>query len=364
MQWFRSSYWLALVAILVVIGWLASGDVTQARTALSEAGGDAPVPMPRVAYRPLMAEVIEETLRLEGVIEPRHSADIRARLMSDVVALPVREGQQVAAGELMIRLAEDDLPARIEAAQARIRQARAELEAAQSLMKRGLTAEAELKARESELADARAEFETLQSTLRHTVIRAPFAGTVETLVVDPGETVMAGDALATLVDQSQLRLVGHVPQQFIGRVREGQAVSGRLLDGTELRGVVTLVRRQADVDTRTFRLEASVPNPQGRRLAGATVSLSVSLGEVLAHALSPAYLTLDPVGRLSVQHVGEEDVLLETPVRRVRATHERIWVTGLPEVTRLVTMGKGFAPVGARVEAHAESTVEGEIAVP
>jgi HlyD family secretion protein len=63
-----------------------------------------------------------------------------------------------------------------------------------------------------------------QANRQDLVVRAPFTGVVVTRAAEPGEVVIAGTALVTMVDLSKVYLRGFVPEGQIGKVKLGQPV--------------------------------------------------------------------------------------------------------------------------------------------
>ena len=351
------SYWLAMGTVVALIVWFSTGSVTQAGTTVSDRS-QAPVSGPlKVAYQTLIAAPMTHELRAEGQIEAETAVTLTARLDTVVKQVKVKAGTRVSAGAVLIEMEQEDWPARLASAKAAVELAKSELAAARSLSDRGFTSDTSRKERQANLSQAEAQQTTLETQLGFTTIRAPFSGVVETVAVEAGEALRNGAALLRLIDDQHLKLVIRIPQQSIRDVRIGQSVVGQTLDGREIRGKVSFIGAEADTATRTFRVEAAFDNAQQWRLSGATASVSVQVGEVLAQHLSPAYLSLNAEGQLSVQIVDEQNVIRELPVQRVRADKESVWVTGLPEKARLVTLGKGFAQVGATVEAVEEQAL-------
>ena len=73
--------------------------------------------------------------------------------------------------------------------------------------------------------------------------------------------------------------------------------------------------------------------------------------------MSPSTISLDPSGNLGVKTVDEEDtVRLTTDV--VRAQVDGVWVLGLPETARIITVGQGFVRDGDRVNAQDAGDVQ------
>jgi HlyD family secretion protein len=70
---------------------------------------------------------------------------------------------------------------------------------------------------------ARAQLVEASSNRQDLVVRAPFAGTITTRSAEPGEVVVAGTPVVTLLDLGKVYLRGFVPEGDIGRVKVGQA---------------------------------------------------------------------------------------------------------------------------------------------
>src|SRR5262249_18801551 len=75
---------------------------------------------------------------------------------------------------------------------------------------------------QAEADRSRASLQEAQANRRDLQIIAPFDGTVATRAAEPGEVVVAGTAIITLVNLNQVYLRGFIPEGEIGRVRVGQ----------------------------------------------------------------------------------------------------------------------------------------------
>jgi ABC-type glutathione transport system ATPase component len=85
-----------------------------------------------------------------------------------------------------------------------------------------LQAEADIVAAKADAERARAQLEEAQANRQDLRVIAPFAGTVATRTAEPGEVVMPGTPIITLVNLSEVYLRAFVPEGQIGRVRIGQ----------------------------------------------------------------------------------------------------------------------------------------------
>jgi HlyD family secretion protein len=202
-------------------------------------------------------------IAVSGRIEGDDSA-VAPKVGGRILDVTVREGDSVSAGAVIAVLDDTQVRAREQQAEAMVRQAEARLAAAEAqlaqaeashaqakwdrdaftdLFGRGLIAEQQARQAQNnektqaavvvsatrQVAAARADVERARAQLteaqaNRTDLRiiAPFGGTVATRTAEPGEVVMAGTPVITLIDLAQVYLRAFVPEGQIGRVRVGQ----------------------------------------------------------------------------------------------------------------------------------------------
>ncbi|QTF91815.1 efflux RND transporter periplasmic adaptor subunit [Halomonas sp. BM-2019] len=345
---------LLAVAVTLALGiWLAFGDLQRFQEAPPEGEPAVAEPATRVEVVTRVAEPHAPRLVLQGHLTADRELTLRVRQTGRVEALPIAAGSRVEAGTVLLELAREELPARLEQAEAELALARAELAGADDLRRRELISNTDLLRLQSGVSRAVAEVATLRRQLDDTRPRAPFAGVLDRLDAELGDLAQDGEAFGRLVDDTHLVARAWVPQRDAQELEVGLPATLRLLDGSRLEGEVSLVGRRAEEEARSFAVEAQVANPERRRLAGASATLVVTLPERRVHRLSPALLELDDEGRLAVKHLDDDDRVLLTAVTLVDAVPEEARVVGLPERVRLITLGGGLVAPGERVEAVA-----------
>ncbi|WP_175443042.1 efflux RND transporter periplasmic adaptor subunit [Halofilum ochraceum] len=339
---------LAGAVVLATALWMASGW-------LSGSGGTgdaAPVSSQRppfeVAIAERRAESIERAVRAQGETRPHRSARLRAQTAGQVAAVPVESGQRVERGEILIELARGDRGARLKEARARVSQRQLELEAAQRLSASGYQARVQVEEARAALEQAQAALAQIRQDIDYTTIEAPWAGTIDEVLVDAGDYLGVNGEAVTLVDNDPLRVVAHFPQGAADALAPGQPAAVTLLSGAVRSGQVVGVAPRSDAATRTFRVEAEIPNPE-RRPAGTSAEMRIVTGRVRAHRLSPALLSLNTQGELGVKAVNDDNRIVFHAVEIMHTEPEGIWVTGLPDPVRLVVRGGGFVASGERV---------------
>jgi HlyD family secretion protein len=110
-----------------------------------------------------------------------------------------------------------------------------------------LQAQADIAAAQADAERARAQLEEARANRQDLQVMAPFAGTVATRTAEPGEVVMAGTPVITLVNLAEVYLRAFVPEGQIGRVRVGQPARVYLdsAPGTPIEALVSRVDPQA-----------------------------------------------------------------------------------------------------------------------
>ena len=358
----KKSFFLAFLILLGVIGWLASGLIdnywsdrsTEAAERTASKGNSTAELLPRVRTRLIEAQTVPERIILLGSTEAKRRVRLRAQTAAAVAEVLASRGQIVKRGDLVVRLATDDRPARLRQAAALLRQRQTEYKAASSLSKKNLRSKIALAEAEAQLNAAQASLEQIRVDIERTHIRAPFDGVVDQRMVELGDYVKIGEPVATILDLSTIIVAGDVSEHNVAKITPGISGTVVLVDKRELAGQITFVARSSNSSTRTFRVELDVPNPGYEIAEGITAKITLAVGETLSHKLSSAVLTLDDDGVIGVKAVDDDGIVEFLPVTLVADTPDGTWLGGLPRTLQVITVGHEFVRVGQKVEAVPE----------
>ena len=228
--------------------------------------------------------------------------------------------------------------------------AQREFDNAEALLERGVATADRVSEARATLASALAEVTIVQQDAEALTITAPFAGRIETLDLDEGEYVSTGTEIGRLVDITPLTVAIQVPQQSLTRLSIGQPATIGFITGEERVGTVTFVGTSAASETRTFLAEIEVANADGAIPAGISAEVIIPTGEAAAHFLSPSIVSLDTDGTLGVKTVNAENIVEFFAIQVVKAQIDGIWVTGLPDVADVITVGQGYVNEGEIID--------------
>lgn len=363
----RGTYITASVIALILALWLLSGQIGRDQDtrhptlaeAQRERGAEAQDSAPaQVRARVVQAVPQVREVVLRGRTENKRTVEVKAETAGRVVERPVDRGSEVAAGDLLCRIAIEDREAQLAEARAALEQAQIEYEGSLRLKQQGFQSETAIAQAKARLAAAEAAVASRELDIERTAVRAPFAGVVDDVQLEVGDYVGPGGTCVTLVDRDPMLLVGRVSQQDVAKLTPGQPATGRLVDGRTVTGTLTFVGHRNDPATRTYAIEVEVENPDNSLRSGITAQIHLPVDEVLAHKISPALFALDDEGRIGVRTIDDSRRVRYHHVEIVRDDVDGVWVTGLPEVATLITVGQEYVVEGQRVQPSFESTGE------
>ena len=176
-----------------------------------ESAAPSVLPTVKVHLAPDLKEGPESGWIAATLSAARH-ATLSTRMAASVKAVHVREGQTVAAGALLIRLADEDLQAGLRAAEANVAAATAYHRRIEALMAQNAAIPAEQDQARTQLAQAQAAVSQIKANIAYTQIRAPFTGVIQSRLVNEGSFVGPGTPLLELEGQGDLELVGSVSE--------------------------------------------------------------------------------------------------------------------------------------------------------
>lgn len=166
---------------------------------------------------------ITQVVSATGKIQPETQVKINAEVSGEIIELPVREGQRVRRGQLLVKIKPDAYQAQYERSlasqainEANLRKAEAEYKRVTELFSKKLVSEAEMDIAKASYQSAKAGFDQSQAsvkeareTLSKTTIYAPMDGVVSQLLSEIGERVSGstftrGTEIMTVADLARM----------------------------------------------------------------------------------------------------------------------------------------------------------------
>jgi multidrug efflux system membrane fusion protein len=353
----------ALAVLAISAAWILSGEFSTAGSASQEAGAtqaDTAVPAAPLRTVAVVSPPRVEharAIRISGQTEADRRADIATRAGGIIAQLPVRKGDSVRAGDLLLRLDAEEKEAAVDTARQVLAQRQAEAEAAERLAKSGNVPKLQLDSARSAVASARSQLEAATAELARNEVRAPFDGLVDRVTVEEGSSVAQGAQVATILALDPIIASGEVSERDLGFLQLGAAADVRLASGTTVEGTLRYISRDASPQTRTFRVEIAVSNKDKKVPAGMTAEIVLRTGAVDAVVLPRSVVTLSGTGDLGIRAVDGSNQVTFHPIDLVDDTPTGLVLGGIPADARVVVAGQDLVKEGDKVnvvEADAE----------
>ncbi|MCZ6887994.1 MAG: efflux RND transporter periplasmic adaptor subunit [Gammaproteobacteria bacterium] len=364
----RTTYITAIIIAVLTALWLASGQLNNDTTVtrhptLAQLNAQTAASIEDKAPTRVRARIIEAQpktalVRLRGRTESKRTVEVRAETVGRIIDRPVERGTPVETGDRLCQISIEDRQARLSESFEAVNQARIEYQGSLRLQSRGFQSETAIATAKSRLASAHAQLKSSELNIERTFINAPFAGVVEQTHVEIGDYVQPGSPCATIVDLDPMLLVGQISERDVRRISVGGAASGVLADGQTVTGPISFISQQADPGTRTYTVEVQVANENHALRSGITTVISIPVETVNAHKVSPALFALDDAGGIGVRTLTDDNHVEFHPVTIIDDDVDGVWITGLPDVTRLITVGQELVVPGERVEVQNEAQAE------
>lgn len=272
---------LRRIAVAVLLATVAG--LTGNTLAIAQAPTPKPTAAPADAVPVIVANTTEAqdsvSLELPGSGLAQRSVTLFPLVEGEVDRVGFRTGQQVKAGELLVRLSE-------RAEQLAVALAQAQLQTASLLARRleataGTGAVPEIEVEQAVAARRSAEIglEQAKQALSNRSVRAPFAGVVGIAAVQRGDRVSPTTALTTLDDRRQLVVAFEVPEAYLGQLRLGQTITAThpAYLSQPVIGRVSEIDSQVDAVLRTVRVRATLPNADDRLRTGMSFRVRLAL---------------------------------------------------------------------------------------
>ena len=225
---------------------------------------------------------VTQTVTASGRIQPEVEVKISPDVPGEIIALPIREGDQVERGNLLVRIQPDQYQAQVERGEASVLQAKAvraqrradllnadiEFKRQKGLFDKNAVSESDYQRAKTQLDVAQAAFEAadysvqsseaqlrdFQEQLERTSIYAPMSGTISMLEVELGERVvgtsqMAGTEMMRVAKLDQMEIEVDVNENDVVNVsiRDSAAIEIDAYPGRLFKGIVTEIANSARV---------------------------------------------------------------------------------------------------------------------
>lgn len=283
---------LALVVLLMI---LSPKIVPVVGNVLSDSE-TASTPPPRLDMTILKPGPFHQGITATGSLLARAQVELSPEVSGKITQLHIEEGTPVKAGDLLVKINDLDLQAELRGAQSELELLRRSEDRKRQLLEKGGATQEEYDVIQAQINSKIAEVQHIQANIQRTEIRAPFDGLLGLRHVDQGAYVTPSTTIASIQDLSSVKVEFSIPERYATHVKPGNPITYRVQGIDSLfTGEVYAVEPQIDVRSRTFKVRAESPNPQGLLQPGAYAEVDLILNSQ-ENTLSVPNIALIPQG--------------------------------------------------------------------
>lgn len=281
-------------------------------------------------------------LPISGAVQPVKLATVKSKGSGDVVAIAVREGQAVKAGDVLARIDTADLEAKLLERTGALESARAQLALTEKtremnvkLLRQNFISQSAFDSSESsytvakgQVKSAEAQVQLARNAMHDALVVAPISGIVSKRHVQPGEKVAFDSPIVTVVDLRELELQAMVPAVDVPELSVGMPVD-LSVDGFDRRfaGRVERINPSTEPGTRSIIVYVGLPNPDNALKGGMFATGRIALASAAPTATLPMTAVRSDAGQSFVWTIRDGKL-----VRRAVVTGRRDDDAGLVEI--------------------------------
>jgi membrane fusion protein (multidrug efflux system) len=248
------------------------------------AGGRPAAQAPLVTVGRVRNDKLFDAIEALGTAQANESVTLTAKVTDTVRRVNFEDGDYVEAGTVLVELTNQEEEALLAEARANLDDAESQLRRLEDLSSRGLSSASELDVARSRAGAMRARLNSIVARLRDRLIQAPFSGILGFRQVSPGTMLSPNTAITSIDDISLIKLDFTVPETFLGNMTPGARIVAKSVSfpDREFEGTVRTVGSRVDPVTRAVTIRAHIENKDRALRPGMLLTVEVVTAERVA----------------------------------------------------------------------------------
>lgn len=341
--------WRLVIIVLAIAGVVFVSKMPKRQAEVIE----TLAPPVNVSVLKITPEVaVQDTFDLPAVVEPNRVTTVSAEIAGHIATIVCKKGQRVQPDDVLATLNTDLLTPQYDTSKAQYERARLEWERMKELVQNKATAQRDLDDATTKMVIAKAAQDQIRATLDRCRILAPEKGVINDLPVELGEYLDPGVPVAQLVDTTTVKVAIGLPERDVPYFCVGQTADIKVsLRGAEktFSGTITFISEVADIQTRSTRMEITLPNPENLLHSGQIVLVRLTR-QTFQNAIFVPLLAVIPMESAKAVYIVQNDKAVRKNVELGVIKGDRVQILkGLDAGDQLIVEGHRFVAPGLKV---------------
>jgi RND family efflux transporter MFP subunit len=217
-----------------------------------------------VSVSPLTTQTFQHFVEAQGNVVAENTVLVSPQTGGVILSLPVVAGQSVSKGQLIATLDNNILKESLEEIRQQLSLAKTIYTKQKALWDQQIGTEVQYLSAKSNMESLEKRIVTVKAQLGLSRVTAPISGTIELVRQKAGEMGAPGVPIVQIVNLGNLKIAAKIADSYVGTVKQGDEITIKFPDlNKELKARISLVSKMVNPLTRTFDIEARIPNAGG-----------------------------------------------------------------------------------------------------
>jgi RND family efflux transporter MFP subunit len=218
----------------------------------------------------------EHYIKTQGAVNADKSIMLNAENSGSVRTIHVSEGAYVSAGKILISLDTDILNNSMKELETAYELASVIFQKQEKLWKQNIGSEIEFLQAKNKKESLETQLATLKARKAKSIIRAPFAGTVDAIMPKMGESVAPGMPVVRLINNRVVKIESEISERYVGAIKKGSKLLVTTPQSNEpLELKLDYIGSYINPANRTFKVSSKVNNRSGALLPNMVADMAI-----------------------------------------------------------------------------------------
>jgi RND family efflux transporter MFP subunit len=254
-----------------------TAQLKQLNTKLDELDTNKKVPL--ITTFKAKQEVFTHFLELQGNVQTKQNILVYPEMPGIIEEILVKEGQQVKKGDVLARIKDGGLSQQLAQLETQAALSKTVYERQERLWKQKIGSEMQYLQSKAQYEANEKAVEQMKSQIEKTTILAPFDGTIDNVIKEPGTVVAPGQGseVFRIVNLNNMYITTDVPERYVASITKGKKVKVNFpVLGEDLTSNINQVGSFINPSNRSFRIEVPVPNKSGNVKPNLTAKIQIN----------------------------------------------------------------------------------------
>jgi RND family efflux transporter MFP subunit len=296
-----------------------TAQLKQLNTKLDELDTNKKIPL--ITTFKAKEEVFTHFLELQGNVQTKQNILVYPEMPGIIEEILVKEGQQVKKGDVLARIKDGGLSQQLAQLETQAALSKTVYERQERLWKQKIGSEMQYLQSKAQYEAHEKAVEQMKSQIEKTTILAPFDGTIDNVIKEPGTVVAPGQGseVFRIVNLNNMYIATDVPERYVASITKGKKVKVNFpVLGENLTSNINQVGSFINPSNRSFRIEVPVPNKDGNVKPNLTAKIQINDYTNKAAILIPqSIISENANGEQFVYVIGKKNANNEAVAKRV-----------------------------------------------